>query len=105
MTTHVDGDDYTWQTGAVRGAAVFNPEAQPGTAAAWVERWQGYSAGPDLRTADQVERDDIAALREMTVALARVLEARIETLEETVELLLGVLEASVVAGGNGDSHK
>lgn len=102
---HIDGDDYTWQAGPVQAGAVFIPDAQPGTADAWAERWQRQAArangaalelpaelaadgwqlhqaaGPDLRTADQVERDDVAALHR-----------RLAALEATVAMLVKVLE-------------
>jgi hypothetical protein len=71
---HQDGDDYTWQE-PVQPGPVFNPAgpAAPGSEGAWADYWdrQGQrtlgavlaAAGPDLRTADQREQDDVAGLR------------------------------------------
>jgi hypothetical protein len=57
----------------------------PGTAAAWVERWQRQArlggAGPDLRTLDQVERDDVAALHRRMAALEATVTALVKVLE------------------------
>lgn len=122
---HVDGDDYTWGGDALQPAAVLKPAdafaelqaqfgayfdaipdvdafvreqrgCEPGTVAAWVERWRIGSGvplldelteieparvGPDLRTADQVERDDVERL-----------EGRLAALEATVTKLLTLLE-------------
>ena len=94
---HVDGDDYTWQAGPVQAGAVFIPDAQPGTAAAWAERWQRQAGtvAPDLRTADQVERDDTAQLALRCDNLVDALAAmggRVAALERTVAALVKVLE-------------
>lgn len=92
---HVDGDDYTWQAGPVQAGAVFIPDAQPGTADAWAERWQQRRGGPDLRTADQVERDDTAQLALRCDNLVDALAAmggRVAALERTVAALVKVLE-------------
>jgi hypothetical protein len=92
---HIDGDDYTWQAGPVQAGAVFIPDAQPGTADAWAERWQQRRGGPDLRTADQVERDDTAQLALRCDNLVDALAAmggRVAALERTVAALVKVLE-------------
>ena len=93
--THVDGDDYTWAAGPVQAGPVFIPDAQPGTADAWAERWQQRRGGPDLRTADQVERDDTAQLALRCDNLVDALAAmggRVAALERTVAALVKVLE-------------
>ena len=118
---HVDGDDYTWD-GEPSGRAVLKPV--PAWAAAWqrgeyvaldapalaaLAAASETQAGPDLRTADQVERDDVAALAVrlewleafVTDSLQSVadvaikdvgLETRITTLEATVTKLMTMLE-------------
>lgn len=66
MNGHVDGDDYTW-SGSPLERAVFNTMA--------ARSLDTVSSAPvrDLRTPDQVERDDIAALRDEVEALRRQL--------------------------------
>ena len=136
---HIDGDDYTWGGDALQPAAVLKPAdafaelqaqfgayfdaipdvdafvreqrgCEPGTVAAWVERWRIGSGvplldelteieparvGPDLRTADQVERDDTAQLALRCDNLVDALAAmggRVAALERTVAALVKVLE-------------
>lgn len=66
MKTAADGDDYTWSDYAAKavarmapalGGAVFN-----GTASAGLEATQYSLVAVDLRTPDQREREDVAAL-------------------------------------------
>ncbi len=137
---HIDGDDYTWGGDALQPAAVLKPAdafaelqaqfgayfdaipdvdafvreqrgCEPGTVAAWVERWRiGSGAtllndagtlarvGPDLRTADQVERDDAAQLALRCDNLVDALAAmggRVAALERTVAALAKVLEVRI----------
>ena len=99
---HIDGDDYTWAAGPVQVGTVFIPDAQPGTADAWAERWQQRRGGPDLRTADQVERDDTAqlALRcdNLVDALA-ALAGRVRAIEAALQILDVVMAAMVEVRG------
>ena len=139
MTTHVDGDDYTWQAGPVQARAVLKPSAaafaelraQFGAEfdRAFPAGWEGLAARdqaaasgavgryslldemtelepvrlggtqpamrPDLRTADQVERDDTAQLALRCDNLVDALAAmggRVAALERTVAALVKVLE-------------
>ena len=111
---HVDGDDYTWQAGPVPVGTVFKPSdtlaelrEQFGPyfdaiddVDAWVREQR--SGEPDLRTADQVERDDVAALHRRMEALEAIVRAkvqvgqidagRLDALEATVAALVKVLE-------------
>jgi hypothetical protein len=77
-------------------------EPEPGTTDAWAERWQRLGQrtvgqaldaleAPDLRTADQVERDDVAALR-----------ADLERLAELVRLTTGPVDVALQVDEHGD---
>lgn len=87
---HVDGDDYTWDTPS--GAAVFNkPDAET---IAWQTDIEAL-AGPDLRTADQRARDDVAVLMarlELVEQLACEMADRVRQLESAMTKLIRVME-------------
>lgn len=102
----MDGDDYTWDD-APSGAAVFKAKLD----VAWDEYWQRTER--DLRTADQVERNDVAALTARVAELERELHllilrvdgsTRVAQLERQLAALLRVLEVRLT-NENGDSHK
>lgn len=78
MKTAADGDDYTWQN--LPGGAVLNG----------CEATQYCLVAVDLRTPDQREREDVAALN-----------LRCDNLVDAVEMLtrrVQTLEAAKVAG-------
>lgn len=120
---HVDGDDYTWQTGPVQAGAVLIPaqpddEPEPGTADAWADRWQRQAArangaalelpaelaadgwqlhqaaGPDLRTLAEQERDDVAQLALRCDNLVDTVEAA----HRRLAALEGIVRAKVQVG-------
>jgi hypothetical protein len=90
MTTHVDGDDYTWQAGPVQAGPVLKPDAQPGSDAAWAQRWQP-SGTHDLRTLAEREQDDVAALR-----------ADLDRLAELVRLTTGPVDVALQVDAQRD---
>ena len=127
---HIDGDDYTWGGDALQPAAVLKPAdafaelqaqfgayfdaipdvdafvreqrgCEPGTVAAWVERWRIGSGvplldelteieparvGPDLRTLAEQERDDVAALRGDLDRLAELVRLKTGPVDVALEV-------------------